>query len=165
MYLQNEMGRLEYSFRFGFLSDRIAESLSKYEKEAKKLSQDDKKTLEEGISFFEMVLKGKAQITTGVYESNALESLMTYNRSLSIVLDMPDISKEISVKRIEEIFGELKGNLCKIVEGKSVSPPEIRRTKSFFDCLREATLNDSTTIINGLYESRRSDRWELPPET
>jgi len=165
MYLQNEMGRLEYSFRFGFLSDRIVESLSKYEKEAAKMSQDDEKVLREGISFFEMVLKGKEQITTGVYESNALESLMTYNRSLSIVLDMPDLPKEINAKKIEEIFGELKENLCKIVEGKKVSPLEICKTKNFFNYLRESTLNDSTTIINGLYESRRSDRWELPLQT
>jgi len=165
MHLQNEMSRLEYSFRFGFLSDRIVESLSKYEKETTKLPEDDKKVLGEGISFFEMVLKGKEQITTGVYESNALESLMTYNRSLSIVLDMPDLPKEMNAEKIEEIFEELKESLCKIVEGKKVSPLEIRKTRSFFNCLRESTLNDSTTIINGLYESRRSDRWELPLET
>jgi hypothetical protein len=165
MYLQREMSRLEYSFKFGFLSDRIVESLSKYEKTTEKLSQNDKKVLSEGISFFEMVLKGKEQISTGIYESNALESLMTYNRSLSIVMDMPDLPKEISAKKIEEIFTEFKKSLQEIIEGEKVPLPEVRKTKTFFNCLREWTLSDSTTVLNGLYESRRSGRWESPLET
>src|SRR5271157_2232169 len=104
MYLQNKMSRLEYSFRFGFLSDRIVETLSRYEKEGSKVSKDDKKVLNEAISFFDTVLKGKEQITTGVYGSNSLESLMTYNRSVSIILDMPNLPKEIDAKKIEKIF-------------------------------------------------------------
>lgn len=165
MYLQNEISHLEYSFRFGFLSDRIVEAVAKYEKEGKNISKEIKDVFAEGVSFFDMVLRGKEQITTGMYGSNPLESLMTYNRSLSIILDMPDLSQEIDTNKIKAIFEEFKNNLEKMIAGKEVNAIEVTKTKDFFNCLRESTLSDSSDIINGLNESRRIDRWELHPET
>jgi len=165
MYLQESMHRLVDSFKLGFLSDRITKALSKYEENGGRVSSDEEKILNEGVSLVEMVLSGRKQITTGTYESNALESLMIYNKSLSIVLDMPNLPSEINAAEIEKIFNDLKNNLARMAAGERVSAEEVRKTKIFFDIFRKATLDDSTTIINGLYESRSSLEWELPPET
>jgi hypothetical protein len=50
-------------------------------------------------------------------------------------------------------------------KGGRLSLEEVERTKKFFNMLREATLDDSTTIMNGFYESRGSKKWGLPLET
>ena len=159
------MHRLLHSFKWGFTSDRIAEALSKYDVKGVRLSEEERKALNEGVSFIAMVLDGRKQIITGIYQSNALESLMIYNKSLSIVLDMPDLPAEINASKIEEIFKDLRNNLAKMIDGAQVSPEEVDRIKRFFNLLREATLDDSTTIMNGFYESRGSDKWESTPET
>jgi hypothetical protein len=165
MYLQEDLPRLVHSFEWGFLSDRLVESLSKYARTGT-TTQDEKKVLEEGISFVDLILNGRKQITTGQYESNALESLIIYNKSVSIILDMPDLrAQEIDAREIEKIFEAFKTNLIQIVKGEQVSPQSIDKTKDFFNSLREATLDDGTSIINGLYESRSSKKWELIPGT
>jgi hypothetical protein len=165
MYLQNNMHRLLNSFKWGFTSDRIAEALSKYNVKGRRLSEEDRKVLNEGVAFIVMVLNGRKQITAGVYQSNALESLMIYNKSLSIVLDMPDLPAEINSSKIEEIFVDIRNNLVKMIDGAQVSSKEVDRIKKFFNMLREATLDDSTSIMNGFYESRGSGKWESIPET
>jgi hypothetical protein len=165
MYVQNNMHRLVHSFKWGFLFDRIARALSGYETKDGKASEEEKKIILEGASFIDMVLNGGKQISTGVYQSNALESLMLYNKSLSIVLDMPDLPSEIDIAKIEGIFEELKSNLLEMGKGGCLSLEEVGRTKKFFNMLREATLDDSTTIMNGFYESRGSKKWGLPLET
>ncbi|MGD6807754.1 MAG: hypothetical protein ACQCN4_12450 [Candidatus Bathyarchaeia archaeon] len=165
MYLQKEMSHLEFAFRFGFLSDRLVEAIAKYEKEGKTIGKEVKAVFTEGVGFFDMVLKGKEQVTTGVYGSNPLESLMTYNRSLSIILDMPNIAEQMDANKIKVIFEEFKQNLERMAAGEQVNLVEVAKTKDFFNCLRESTLSDSSDIINGLDDSRRMDRWELHPET
>jgi len=159
------MHRLVDSFRLGFLSDRIVEALSKYRENGTRISQDAKAVLSEGAFFIDQVLNGRKQITTGIYEKNALESIMIYNKSVSIVLDMPDIPAEINAEKIEKIFVDLKDSLVRMSRGEKVPSDKFEIAKSFFNYLREKTLTDSTTIMNGLYESRRSGRWELTLET
>jgi hypothetical protein len=128
-------------------------------------SGEEKVALDEGIAFIDMILSGGKQITEGIVVSNALESLMLYNKSLPIVLDMPDLPEQIDAKTIERIFEELKDNLKHIRNSVLISNDKIVRTTGFFNSLREKTLEDSTVIMNGLYESRRSDKWELALET
>jgi len=159
------MYRLVDSFRLGFLSDRIVEALCKYEKNDAEVSKKEKAVLDEGVSLIEKVLNGRRQISTGVYEKNALESIMIYNKSVSIVLDIPEMAKEVSVEKIEQIFADLKNSLARMARGEKVSIEKIERTKSFFNYLRKETLDDGTDIINGVYESRRSGKWELTLET
>jgi len=164
MYPQDHLYRIVNSFKWGFFSDRIVGALTEYENKGR-ISGEGLGTLEEGISFIDMILSGGKQITDGIQVSNALESLMVYNKSLSIILDMPDLPEPINTKKIQEIFEGLKDNLIQISRGNSISVKKVAKTKSFFNCLREKTLEDSTVIMNGLYESRRSDKWQLALET
>lgn len=164
MYLRGNMHQLVYSFRWGFLSDRIVEVLSKYTTEDN-ITGDQKEVIAEGISFIEMTLSGRKQITTRTYESNALESIKIYNKSLSIVLEMPDLPSKVDIKEIEKTFKDLKHSLRQIIDGKPVSTKEIKRTKDFFNILRKVTLDDSATILNDLYESRSASPWGLIPTT
>lgn len=163
MYLQNSMHRLLDSFKLGFTSDRIVSVLNKLEKE-NTVTVNDKAVVEEGVEIIDLILQGKEQIETGQYGSNALDSLKLYNKSLSIVLDMPETGGKISAKRIKEIFNKLKRELGKIADGKGTKK-EIEDVKSFFDCLRSITLDDSTTIMNDLNEPRSNFKWELALET
>jgi hypothetical protein len=162
MYLQNSMHRLLDSFKLGFTSDRIVSVLGKLEKE-NNVTENDKAVVEEGVGIIDLILQGKEQIETGQYGSNALESLKLYNKSVSVVLDMPETGGEISAKRIKEIFYKLKRELSKIADGKGTKK-EIENVKFFFDCLRTNTLDDSTTIMNDLNEPRSSHKWELALE-
>lgn len=163
MYLQDHMHRLAQSFKWGFLFDRIVETLSRYEIK-QELTEKEKKTLDEGVSFIEMVLNGGKQITTGIYQTNALESLMLYNKSLSVILSTLDLTVEIDVAEIEKMLAELKKDLQEIVKGGQISSEKVKRIKEFFDVLRKTTLDESATIINGFYESRSPDKWELTPK-
>jgi uncharacterized protein related to proFAR isomerase len=158
------MNRIVNSFRWGFLSDRIVKSLTDFRKN-KRISEEEKVALDEGIDFIDMILKGGKQITEGIVVSNALESLTLYNKSLPIVLDMPNLPQQINAKTIERIFEEFKDNLKQISNGVLISDDKLVTTTGFFNALREKTLEDSTAIMNGLYESRRSDKWELALET
>jgi hypothetical protein len=158
------MYRIVNSFRWGFLSDRIVKSLTSYRKNKRTL-EEEKVALDEGIAFIDMILSGGKQITEGIVVRNSLESLMLYNKSLPIVLDMPNLPEQIDAKAIERIFEELKDNLKHICSGDQISDDKVVRTIAFFNALREKTLEDSTVIMNGLYESRRSDKWELTLET
>jgi hypothetical protein len=79
-------------------------------------------------------------------------------------LVMPDF-KKFNSKDIELIFNELKNNLTHIAEGEHVPKEEITKVKTFFDYLRRETLEDSNAIIDGVYESRRTDKWESHLET
>ncbi|MGB9622368.1 MAG: hypothetical protein ACPL07_00855 [Candidatus Bathyarchaeia archaeon] len=128
------------------------------------MTEKERKTLDEGVSFIEMVLNGGKQITTGIYQTNALESLTLYNKSLSVILNMSDLTAEINMAGIEEMLAELKNDLQKIVKGEQISPEKVKRIKEFFNMLRITTLDESATIINGFYESRSPDRWELTPK-
>jgi len=163
MYIQDHMHRLAQSFKWGFLFDRIVETLCRYEIK-QELTEKDKKTLDESVSFIEMVLNGGKQITTGIYQTNALESLMLYNKSLSVILSMSDLTTEINVAEIEEMLKELKNDLQKIVKGEQITSEKVKRIKEFFNMLRMTTLDESATIINGFYESRSPDKWELAPK-
>ena len=159
------MLRLVVSFRLGFLSDRVVEALCKYEKNDAEVSKKEKAILNEGVSLIGKVLNGRRQMSTGVYEKNALESIMIYNKSVSVVLDTPDLAREVNVEKIEEIFVDLKNSLAGMARGEKISTEKFERTKSFFNYLRKETLDDGTEIINGVYASRRSGKWELTLET
>lgn len=163
MYLQNNMHHLLDSFKLGFTSDRIVSVLSKIEK-GTPLTESDKEVIEEGVNLINLVLQGREQIDTGQYGSNALESLKMYNKSVSIVLEMPEMGGEISVTKVKRVFNSLREKTCKVAEGKATKN-DIANVKFFFNSLREATLDDSTTIMNGLNDSRSRDRWELALET
>jgi hypothetical protein len=156
------MHRLLDSFKLGFTSDRIVIVLEKIEK-GEKIEESDKKVIEEGVGLIDLVLQGRDQMDTGQYGSNALESLKMYNRSLSIVIDMPEMGGEINPTQVKRIFAKLKEEMHKTAEGKATKG-DIDNVKSFFNSLREATLDDSTTIMNGLNESRSRDKWELALE-
>jgi len=165
MYLTNGMNHLVDSFKIGFLSDRIVDALSKYAPDSpQKIAAAEKSALSDGAFFLEKVLNGKRQMSTGAYEKNALESIMVYNKSVSIVLGIPDFSKKIDSKEIESIFKELRDNLNRITNGESVPKEEIEKITKFFHYLRKQTLDDSTAIMDGVYESRRINKWESPLE-
>jgi hypothetical protein len=157
------MHRLLDSFKLGFTSDRIVSVLSKIEK-GKPLTESEKKVIEEGVGLIDLVLQGREQMDTGQYGSNALESLKMYNKSLIVVLDMPEMSGEINATQVKRVFSSLREKTCKVIDGKATKN-EMKDVKFFFNSLREATLDDSTTIMNGLNDSRSKDRWELALET
>jgi hypothetical protein len=152
------MHRLLDSFKLGFTSDRIALVLSKIQKNVKP-SEPERKVVDEGIELINQILQGREQIDTGQFGSNSLDSLKLYNKSLNVILDTPEpFGEEINFKQIKGVFCKLRNSLEKIEEGKA-SEEEIKNAKFFFESLRMATLDDSTTIVNGLNESRSQEKW------
>ncbi len=153
------MHSLVNSFNWGFLSDRIVEALSLYS-QGKPLSKKQKEALEEGIAFFKTILSGRKQITTENFESNALESIKIYNKSISVILEMPEVPQRIDIQEIQNTLEKLENNLSSISQGKTIPSREIKKTLSFFQVLQKVTLDDSSTIMNDIYESRSGGQWE-----
>lgn len=162
MYLEGNTHGLVNSFKWGFLSDNVVDALSRVS-EGKEISEEQQESLKEGVSFIQTILSGREQVKTERYEANALESIKIYSKSLDILLEMPDLPRQVDMEEIENLFKNLRNTLCKILDGEHLDEMDVKKTLFFFHGLQKITLDDSSSILDEFNDSRSLGEWELSP--
>jgi hypothetical protein len=153
--------RIIYSFKWGFLSDRIVEIIKKYEIR-EKITDEDKITLGKANNLFEMIISGEKQANTGKFSMNALEDLKLYNRSKEI-FDTTKFFNELSDyvidKKISEIMLAMQKTINDIIsENENI---DVKNVKNFFNSLQKLTVDEGRGLLEDLYEQRDSKKWGL----
>jgi len=161
-------GRLAYSFRWGFIADRVVEILTRYTK-GQFPSENEKELLEMARKIFHMILKGEEQASSGKFKMNSLDSIKIYNRSLSIFnteIFLSNISNisNISNSKMSEIISKMDSSIAKIINSETPEV-DVEIEILFFDLLRELTLEESEFILDGFYESRGIRKWSSLPKS
>ena len=148
--------RLAYSFRWGFIADRVVEILTRY-KRGQFPSENDKEVLKMARKVLKMILKGEEQANSGRFRMNSLDAIKIYNRSLSIFNTEKYLSN-ISNTKMSEIISKMDSSIAKILQSET-HEEDVEIEILFFDLLRELTLEESQFILDGFYESRGIRKW------
>ena len=159
--------RIVSAFKWGFLSDRIVETIKKYKK-TNSLSEDDREIINDARELLSNILKGEEQYNNGKYNLNALESFVIFNRSMNIISTdefLTEISSFSADSGIGELVTKMDSTFNKLLESNKLSDDEITLSLIFFDMLRALTLDESQHVLNAYYENRGRRIWAHPTES
>lgn len=147
-----ELGR---TFKWGFFSDSVVRTIDTYKSSGKipKNKSKDEKLLTKAHDFLEMVEKGEEQVNTGRLQSNAVDSIGAYRRSLSTFIyyhpDQEDFKSYIK---------SIKKSINNMIKSEYVDSQQIELTKRFFIAMSKSTFEETERLLE---KRKESPRWML----
>lgn len=138
-----DIHELDRAFKLGFFSDNVVRTLALYKERGRILNNEDRSTqqLAKAYEFLELVEKGKEQVNTGMLQSNAIDSIGAYRRSLSVfICDRPDVDFQIYIDNI-------KNGINRILKSEDVEALQIETIERFFKTISEATLEETEKLL------------------
>src|SRR5437867_5232858 len=155
MLTHNVMSRASEALREGFFADRVVRSLRR----DMKIGPEHEELLRQIKEYFDRVDNGRRQVSTGKLSDNAIDSLSAYNRMLSIIVRMsPSTSDK---KEIDTLTNTMRKEIENALQERKVSSEKMPTTLTFFQYVREGTLQESASTF-GLESVERPKKISAP---
>ena len=132
-----EMGE---SLEIGFLADMIVMALFR-----EHLTDEDIHTLKRASEFIKRVKKGR-QINGGRLGSQAIESIVAYNRAIHVMRIQSTDEKEFKEK-FKENVERFETIIKKSIKQKRINKEESKELRNFFFRIGRRTLDDSSDFL------------------
>ncbi len=152
--VQYEILELGRAFKWGFFSDGVVRTIELYPSgEIPKNKNKEKKLLTKAHEFLEMVEKGEQQVDTGRLQSNAVDSIGAYRRSLSaFIYHQPDN------RDFKSYIESMKNSLSGMIKSEYVDPQQIEMIKQFFKVMSVSTFEETERLLE---KRKETPKWTL----
>lgn len=155
MLTHSGLSRMSGVLGEGFFADNVVRSFRRKDE----LKTEKKALLEKILEYISIIENGKEQVSTGRLRDNAIKSISAYKRMLSIIVRMDIEERDQGV--IDKLTEEIRNEVTHTLQSKRINPEKLQNTISFFQYLREATLQESASSFG--WESELLSRQEGAP--